>query len=312
MTVAAVRSDAKDWLLADIDGETATFALATPGDRPSIHNMRRYPTRDFPTATDAFIAYARDAHIHLSPRDCALVVSGPLHGDTIRVARCPWVLTLQGLGHILGRPPLAVNDSAVKSWANLAQDEGEHRLIGGAGSTDFNAPGRWATINFENGLGASLLVRRPGERLSLFDGEIGHTGFSPRGESETALHAALQKLKRGATWELALLAQPGDPIWIAAGLSPDRRTADRMRATMLGSFAGGVVLALGGWNGVFLYGIPRSLLANGDCLAAFNAAFEDRTAYRSEVRRTPRWTVAMDRVNLVGAARMLARSIGKT
>ena len=300
--------DSTDWLLADVDGETVTFALATPGSPPRIHGVRRYKTAAFHTATDAFMQYAAESAIQLEGRVCALVVSGPVHGDTIRLARCPWIISCSGLAHILGAQPLPVNDSAVKSWANLHRIA-DHRLVGGSGTTDFDAPGRWVTINFATGVGGSLMVRRKGERLQNIDGEIGHIGFSPRGERETALHQALLALQRGSSWEMALFAKPGDAAWTKAGLPDRREEIDMMRAAMLGRFAADLVLAMGGWDGVFLHGRSRELLSQPRCLTEFNTAFEGAVMYRNEVRRTPRWIVAVDQSNLVGAAHMLSRII---
>ncbi|MGB3723411.1 MAG: glucokinase [Pacificimonas sp.] len=293
-----------DWLLAAIDGQEIRLAMAKPGPTPRLDRQRDYPTRQFVTATDAFQKYGEEVGVDIADRTVALVVSGPVVGDSIRIQRCPWILSLTGLRYVFGKPPLAVNDSAVKSWANLAHTAQSHTSLSAPALPDFTRNGRWATITLQNGLGASLLVRAEGQRMMMVDSEIGHIGFAPHGPEEVALAEAIAKQKGGTSWELALFAHEDRDLWRAAGLPGDPEGTDVARAAMVGSFAGDVVLATGGWSGMFLH-CARSVLARPAALAAFNKRFEAKTAYKMEIRRTPRWRADMPAANLTGAALML-------
>ena len=299
-----------DWLLVSIDGEDAEFAMAKPGPEPALTHNRRYKTRDYATAIDMFQHYAQDADIVLNGLTCGLVVSGAVLADSVRIARCPWILSRSGLGYVLGRPPVTVNDSAVKSWANIGHSPRTHRSLSSAQTPDFNKPGRWATVMMNGGLGASALIRSQGGRPVLVDTEIGHVGFAPHNKQEQALAEILQGYRGGTSWEMALHAHEDTALWSRASLSTDPRDIAAMRAAMLGSFAGDVVLAMGSWDGLFLHCAPRTL-ENETLVQAFNSRFEEKTAYKTQVRATPRWIVTMPEANLQGAAFMLWQQTGE-
>ncbi len=304
MTTSPPAKALSDWLLVAIDGREIRLATAKPSPKPRLDRQRSYPTSQFTTATDAFQKYAEEAGITLSDHLCGIVVSGPVAGDAIRIARCPWILSLTGLRYLLGTMPLAVNDSAVKSWANLAHTPQTHTSLSAPKTPDFERAGRWATVTLQNGLGASLLIKKDGERMTMVDSEIGHIGFSPHDAKEVALAEAITRQKGGTSWELALFAHEDRALWQAAGLPTDPVGMETARAAMVGAFAGDVVLATGGWDGLFLH-CPRTVLSRPEALAAFNRRFELKTAYKMEIRRTPRWRADMPDANLAGVALML-------
>lgn len=299
----------KNWLLADIDGDDVEFALAEPGPEPVLKERRHYKASESATAIDAFQKYARDTGVSLENTDCGLVVSGAVLGDSIRIARSPWIVSRSGLAHILGKKPITVNDSAVKSWANIGHSPHTHKSLSAPATPDFRKTGRWVTINVAGGLGASALIRPEDGRPVLVDTEIGHVGFAPHDKQEAALADVLQGYRGGTSWEMALFAHKDSMIWGKAGLPDDPREIARLRAGMLGSFAGDAVLAMGGWDGLFLHG-AKEILPNADAIAIFNQRFEQKTAYKIQIRRTPRWSVDMEDASLKGAAYMLWQKLG--
>ena len=309
MNEPVIQTDA-DWLLVGIDGEDAEFAMAKPGPSPALTHKRQYKTRDYATAIDMFQHYASDADIVLNGLTCGLVVSGAVLADSVRIARCPWILSRSGLGYVLGKPPVTVNDSAVKSWANIGHNSRTHRSLSSSQMPDFNKAGRWATVTLKEGLGASALIRSEGGRPVLVDTEIGHVGFAPHNKQEQALAEILQGYRGGTSWEMALHAHEDTALWSRAELSTDAREIATMRAAMLGSFAGDVVLAMGSWDGLFLHCPPR-VLESDALVQTFNTRFEEKTAYKIQIRATPRWIVNMPDANLQGAAFMLWQLTGE-
>lgn len=296
-----------EWLLIDIDGEVARFALARGPANADLHQQRSYASRDFPTATDCILNYAREAGIALRGMTTALVLSGAITGDTVRVARCPWIISIQGLAYVIDGVPAVMNDSAAKLWSDLTPSMNRHHPIGGgAGAAQLpdGSKGGYFVLNCDTGVGGALLVRSS-HGMTHVETEIGHVAFAPTGETECALLQALSTGRGPVAWERALVLPPSDPAWTKTPAKGNSQEIARTRAGMLGAFCGDAVLATGAWNGLLLHGACNEILSTASMITAFNERLESRAAYATLLRRVPRWRVETREENLVGAANFL-------
>lgn len=296
---------AQQRVLIDIDGARASFALTVPGRSGTYSLLKEYKTADFPTATDCVMRFAQDAGIVLEGMDCAVAVSGALSGDAIRIARCPWIISVTGFGYLFKKPVHFLNDSAAMLWAATHVGSASHRSLGPYPLPDFSKGGKWLGINYQSGLGAALLVGSSGSVLQHVETEAGHTAFSAIGDVEQKLSSNLERVKWPASWERALFANADDPAWRDTAVFNDPKSLPIHRAEMLGSFVGDTILATGSWDGVLLFGNAVSLLSTPTNLSAFDKRLESRANFQLQLRKVPRWAVNMLNINLVGAGRFL-------
>ncbi|MFC4291624.1 glucokinase [Sphingorhabdus arenilitoris] len=295
-----------DWLLVDIDGEIVTFGLAKPAAQPAIHSQKTYNSNDFPTATDCFSRYASDIGIRLAGRPCGMSISGAVNGDTLRIQRCRWIISITGIAYLTGSRPMVMNDSVAKAWLNLGSSAGMFPKIGGMSAVDFSKPGKWTTINYHRGLGASLLTRAEGQPLLSSESECGHIGFSPQDDMELEISQALAKKDPRVTYERILFIDRDDALWSQLSRPLDGHAKDRIRAGILGSFAGDMTLAFAGWSGLYLHGDQTQILSNAELASIFNRRFESKAGFSSVVRPVPRFLANREASNLPGVAQMMA------
>ncbi len=288
-------------VLIDIDGMQAVFALAGAGGAIDQQSICRYATSDFPTATDCVQRFAQDAGIRLAGSRCAISISGIVHGDAIRIARCPWIVSARGFGYLFQNDVLVLNDSAAKLWAATDFGATRYRPLGAYGPPDFAREGRWLGINFDTGLGAALLVGQADGRLCHVATEAGHTAFTPVNEAERELAARIGGGGKPLSWERALFDRLDNPD--RAGTAG----GDKMQpvAEILGSLVGDLILATGAWDGVLLFGKAASLLEKAGLQAAYAKRVEVRANFQLQLRSVPQWGATVANINLVGAARFL-------
>jgi glucokinase len=299
-------SAGNQWVIVDIDGADVSMALVVPSSKPRLSQIRRYRSDDFPTATGCFQQYAQDVGINLFGRKCAVAVSGAVTGDTLRLSRCKWIISVSGLGHLFGSPPVMLNDSVAKAWACFDLKPHECRSLSSRELPTFDRIGRWISINAALGIGAASLTTDKRNQLTLSDSEFGHIGFSPDGEKETILVAILNRGRYRVSWEQVLALETNDPVWSDAKLAIAPRDVAAFRAGLFGAFCGDVALGLAGWAGMFIHGERMRFIAQPECSAAFNKRFEAKGTYTTTICAIPRWFVTPENVCLNGAAHCLA------
>jgi glucokinase len=289
-------------VLIDIDGAAANFAMGSPGKGLIAGSVRTYKTSDFPTATDCVMGYARDMDIKLSNMNCAVAVSGAISGDSIRIARCPWIISATGFGYLFQRQVHFLNDSAAMLWGATRVGHTTHRILGPYNLPDFSKPGKWLGINYDTGLGAALLIGDQNGAKIHVETEAGHCAMSPTGPVETALANNLARTKSPVSWERGLFTDHLDAAWKDSPVANSPLALQKQRAELLGSFVGDTILAVGAWNGVFMFGTSVALLNNAENLTLFSKRLEARANFQLQLRNVPRWSVTMPNLNLVGAA----------
>ncbi len=292
-------------VVISIDGAEIQFAQSDNHARLVPGSIRKYQTADFPTATDCVMGYGRDMNITLSGRDCAIAVSGAIQGNSIRVARCPWIISTTGFGYLFGRPVLFLNDCAAVLWASIEYNMSTHRAIGAIGTPDYSEGGKWVSVILGGGVGVALLVSNEGHNFYHVETELGHTAFSPGDAVEQKLAENLARSKSPVSWERALTCEASDPAWNGTAIAGNTAQIQNQRVLMLGSFVGDVILSMGAWNGVFLTGKGTAIHSNAAQVALFQKRLFGRANHQSLLRRVPIWDVTMQNMNLLGAARYL-------
>lgn len=287
-------------VLIDIDGEQAKFALGYPDRGIDVTTLRQYRTTDFPTATDCVQRFAQDTGVTLSGKHCAISVSGAVHGDSIRIARCPWIISARGFGYLFQNDVKVLNDSAAKLWAATNSRAVSLRPLGSHAAPDFAKSGQWLGINFETGLGAALLAGGGAGQLVHLATEAGHAAFAPMGDAEKQLASAIAVGTKPVSWERALFETSRQ----------EGSQSQRIVAEILGSFVGDILLSTGTWDGVLLFGRAASILANSENLLAYKKRVEMRANFQLQLRAVPQWAVAGQNLNLVGAACYLTAGNG--
>lgn len=278
-------------IIIDIDGPTAVFGLCDPYSKLVSASVRTYRTDDFATATDCIQNFARETGTRLAHSDCAISVSGAISGDGIRIQRCKWIISRNGLGYLFQKPAYFLNDSAAKLWASKEVGHMSHRPLNSAQQPDFSTAGKWLGINYESGLGAAILISDDEGNFVHVETEAGHCAFAPVSDDEIALLSELGKQKRPVSWERALFCE---------------NATARQKSAILGSFVGDTIMATGSWSGVLLFGTAADLLSNHENVTVFSERRAARANFQIPLKNIPCWTVRMPHINLVGLARYLS------
>lgn len=297
-------------ILIDIDGPEIALAVSSPGEGDRLHQLRTYRTADFPTATDCIMHYAKDVGVTLEGSECAMVVSGAMIGDSVKIARCPWIISITGFRYLFRNTPLVINDTAAMMWAATRVSPMTHRPLGSYGLPNFAEGSKWLAINYFKGLGAAALLCDGTGRFVHFESEAGHCAFSPEDGPEETLWRNLSRLKKPVSWEKILHAAADDGTWRGTEFDNNIQAVSRKRAELLGSFVGDVILATGTWSGVFLFKTAASIMQTPENVSLFLKRMEARANFSLQLRKVPVWTVEQPDVNLIGAATYLAMRTG--
>ncbi|APG62344.1 hypothetical protein LPB140_05510 [Sphingorhabdus lutea] len=299
----------KHYAIIDVDGPHIKIGLCPHDGAPSVHQIKSYSALDFTSLNEALVKYAEEVAIDISNRHAAISVSGPVTGDFIKIARCPWALSVNSIKKILGKDCFFINDSIAKAWADVDAPIQAHRPMGSAKAPNFNVRGSWAAVNYVDGLGAAIMVNDGKNRLRHSSSEIGHAAFSPFCEKEQQLLTLLQNSPHPVSWEQAITLNYDDPIWQKIVGISGLNAKMNIKAGILGSFVGDLILSLGAWSGIFLHGHAVKLLTMPEQADFFNRRVENRANYRSQLMATPRWLNRLPNVNLIGAAQFLRNQI---
>ncbi len=311
-----------DWLVADIGGTHARFALSASGGPPRAVEV--FACADFDNLTAALAAYlTRSGAL---PVQACVAVAGPVNAspagtDEFRFTNNAWVLSRAQLAATFGfEQLLLVNDFEALALAlpELAADD--TCLLGSAVHPVAGRP--LAVLGPGTGLGVATLVHTGTHWLALA-GEGGHVGFAPQDAEQRDIAAILRRSAPQISNEM-LLSGPGlcaiyaalteidgaaavtrnAPDIIAAALSGvdarARHTIDVFLA-VLGAVAGDVALLVGAQGGVYIGGgiVPRLLpfLAG----SRFRRCFDAKGVQSAYVSAIPTRLILTPTAALVGA-----------
>lgn len=316
----------------DVGGTHARFALAEIADGRVTAlgepvTMRTAEHASFQTAWESFAATCGAA----IPKAVAIAVAGPINGDVIRFANNPWII----------RPALVKEKLRVETFTLVNDFEAVGHAVAQAGAEHFihlcgpNQPlgtkGMISIIGPGTGLGVAQVLR--------FDGgyhvqatEGGHIDYAPHDSIEDAILARLRKRYRRVSVERvvsgpglvdiyetlasiegrAIKAMDDKALWALGTSGEDSLAAaavDRF-CLSLGSVAGDIALAQGGFAGVVIAGglglrIKDSLLRSG-----FAERFRAKGRFEGLMAGLPVKLITHPQPGLYGAAAAFARQHG--
>ena len=319
-----------DLVSVDIGGTHARFVIATIADDGTItlgepETIHTEDHASFQTAWEDF----RDRMGGSLPPRVSMAIAGPVGGDVIRFTNNPWIIRPALVQEKLGVDQYCiVNDFEAVAHA-VARVE-EDQFIHLTGPDKPLAPtGRLSVLGPGTGLGVAHLYREPDGTYRVSATEGGHIDFAPLDSIEDAILARLRKRHTRVSVERVvsgpaisdiyqtLAAMEGKPvtdeddvaIWTRGQDGSDSLAAaavDRF-CLSLGSVAGDIALAQGGFGGVVIagglgYRIRDTLLKSG-----FAERFKAKGRFQELMASIPVKLITHPQPGLFGAAAAFAR-----
>jgi glucokinase len=311
------------WLLADIGGTRARFALFD-GDR--VGPIESMATGAYASADDAFRCFL-DHRKGTVPERVMIAAAGPVADGRCKLTNAPWVLETERLCHALHlRSATIVNDLEALAWAVPHLGNGDVSPIGN-GSSTMGEP--VAVIAPGTGLGvACYLPGRPDARVLA--GEGGHATLAANDASEMVLieilrrrfgHVSAERILsgRGLVHLHAALAtrdghEPGTPT--AEDIVRGALDGGAVQAAValdafcgfLASFAGDVALTYAARGGVLIAGGMAPHIVTALQIPAFRARFTDKGRLADYVSRIPTGVIVRPEPTFLGLAALAARA----
>ena len=309
----------------DIGGTHARFSIATIGDNGSItlDEPQTLHTSDHASFQTAWEDY-RERKGGTLPRAVSMAIAGPVGGDVIRFTNNQCIIRPDLVTEKLDVDHYTiVNDfEAVAHAVALASDEQYIHLAGP--DQPLAATGRLSVLGPGTGLGVAHLYREADGRYRVSATEGGHIDFAPLDQIDDAILARLRKRHNRVSVERVvagpaisdiyqtLAALEGRPvaeeddiaIWTRGQDGSDSLAAaavDRF-CMSLGSVAGDIALAQGGFGGVVIagglgYRIRETLLKSG-----FAERFKAKGRFESLMAAIPVKLIIHPQPGLFGAA----------
>lgn len=316
----------------DIGGTHARFALAEVADGKVVAlgepvTMKTAEHASFQTAWEAFDAMIDEP----IPQAVAIAIAGPIDAEVIKFTNNPWII----------RPALIKEKLRVGAYTLVNDFEAVGHAVAQAGDEYFahlcgpdqplGATGTISIIGPGTGLGVAHLLRTD-EHYHVQATEGGHIDFAPLDAIEDAVLARLRKRYRRVSVERVVSGpglvdiyetlagiegraiQPLDDkaLWTLGTSGEDSLAAaavDRF-CLSLGSVAGDIALAQGGFAGVVIAGglglrIKDTLLRSG-----FAERFRAKGRFEGLMASLPVKLITHPQPGLFGAAAAFARQHG--
>lgn len=319
-------------VVVDIGGTHARFAIATIssagaitlGEPATLHTADH---ASFQTAWEAF----RARNGGTLPRAVSMAIAGPVGGEVIRFTNNPWIIRPALITAKLDVDRFTlVNDFAAVAHAVARADDSQFLHLAGP-DEPLRPSGTISVIGPGTGLGVAH-VWRDGAAYRVQATEGGHIDFAPLDSIEDAILARLRKRHNRVSVE-RVVAGPGIvdiyqtlaaiegravpdrdaiEIWTAGQDGSDSLAAaavDRF-CLSLGSVAGDITLAQGGFAGVVIagglgYRIRETLRTSG-----FAQRFRAKGRFESLMASIPVKLIVHPQPGLFGAAAAFAEEHG--
>ncbi len=319
----------RELVVVDIGGTHARFALASIGADGAIsldepETLHTVDHASFQTAWEAFRARKGGA----LPNAVSMAIAGPVGSpgnlaSVIRFTNNPWIIRPGLIRKKLGVERFTlVNDFAAVAHAVARADDSQFLHLAGP-DAPLGREGTISVIGPGTGLGVAHLYRS-GDQYRVQATEGGHIDFAPLDSIEDAILARLRGRHIRVSVErvvagpgivdiyqaLAAMEQRSEPerdaieIWNLGTSGEDSLAAaavDRF-CLSLGSVAGDLALAQGGFAGVVIagglgYRIRDTLLTSG-----FAARFKAKGRFESLMANIPVKLIVHPQPGLFGAA----------
>ncbi len=321
----------------DIGGTHARFAIACVGDDGAIslgepETLHTADHASFQTAWEHF----REIRGGTLPGAVSMAIAGPVGSPgnlnpVIRFTNNPWIIRPGLIASKLGVERYTlVNDFAAVAHAVARADAGQFLHLAGP-DKPLADDGTISVIGPGTGLGVAQLYRK-GSQYRVQATEGGHIDFAPLDTIEDAILARLRRRHNRVSVE-RVVGGPGIvdiyqalaamehrtvaecdavEIWTRGGSGEDSLAAaaiDRF-CLSLGSVAGDIALAQGGFAGVVIagglgYRIRETLLASG-----FAERFKAKGRFESMMAGIPVKLIVHPQPGLFGAAAAFAAEHG--
>jgi glucokinase len=328
----------REVVAVDIGGTHARFAIASIGGDGAItlDEPETLHTADHASFQTAWEAYRTRKGGTLPPA-VSIAIAGPVGSPgnpnpVIRFTNNPWIIRPALIPEKLGAAQYTiVNDFAAVAHAVARADDGQFLHLAGP-DTPLGREGTISVIGPGTGLGVAHLYRSEGGTYRVQATEGGHIDFAPLDSIEDAILARLRQRHLRVSVErvvagpgivdiyqaLAALEGRTEPereaieIWNLGTSGDDSLAAaavDRF-CLSLGSVAGDLALAQGGFAGVVIagglgYRIRETLLASG-----FAARFKAKGRFESLMASIPVKLIVHPQPGLFGAAAAFASEHG--
>ena len=314
----------------DIGGTHARFAIATINDDGTItlSEPETLHTEDHASFQTAWQDYRERMGGSLPPH-VSMAIAGPVGGDVIRFTNNPWIIRPGLVKEKLGVENYCiVNDFEAVAHAVARVDEDQFIHLTGP-DKPLAPTGRLSVLGPGTGLGVAHLYREPDGTYRVSATEGGHIDFAPLDQIDDAILARLRKRHTRVSVERVvagpaisdiyqtLAAMEGRPvaeeddiaIWTRGQDGSDSLAAaavDRF-CMSLGSVAGDIALAQGGFGGVVIagglgYRIRETLLKSG-----FAERFKAKGRFQELMASIPVKLITHPQPGLFGAAAAFAR-----
>ena len=273
----------REIVAGDIGGTNARFCIAEiEGEKIlALSEAVKIKAKDHESFAGAWAAFEA-ALGRKAPREAAIAIAGPVHGEVLKLTNNPWVLRPAALQAQLGLNTLRfVNDfGAVGHALSQLQPQDYLHLAGPEKCLPEN--GVITVLGPGTGLGVAHVLRQNG-KAHVIEGEGGHASFAPLDEFEDALllrlrakhgHVSAERVVSGpAILEIyvTLAALENTPplytedtaLWQAgiSGTNPLAATAVQRFCLALGALAGDYALIHGAQAVVIAGGIAPRLAA---------------------------------------------------
>ncbi|ANU08729.1 glucokinase [Paraurantiacibacter namhicola] len=309
----------------DIGGTHARFAIADiAGDGTiTMEEPTTLHTEDhasFQTAWEDF----RERKGGALPDGVSMAIAGPTGGDVIRFTNNPWIIRPALVGEKLGvAHHTIVNDfeAVAHAVARLPEDCFTHL----AGPEEPLSPtGRLSVLGPGTGLGVAHLYREPDGRYRVSATEGGHIDFAPLDQIEDAILARLRKRHTRVSVERVVAGPAISDIYETLAAMEKRATTesddieiwtkgmsgeDSLCAAAvdrfcmsLGSVAGDIALAQGGFGGVVIAGGLGFRLRDTLVSSGFAERFAAKGRFQSLMAKIPVKLMVHPQPGLYGAA----------
>ncbi|WP_018138657.1 MULTISPECIES: ROK family protein [unclassified Thioalkalivibrio] len=175
-----------DFMVADIGGTRTRVARARrSGAHWSLHDIRRYPSRDFPDLDHILEVWRNEVEPAEPLAAAGLALAGPVQSGRARATNLDWPeLDAYALEQALGIPVALINDFAAVGACLDALEPGDRITLQNAAA---DPEGLRLVVGAGTGLGTCLVG--PRQQPAIHPGEGGHARFSPADANEAALAA---------------------------------------------------------------------------------------------------------------------------
>lgn len=314
----------------DIGGTHARFAIATVAEDGtiSLSEPETLHTEDHASFQTAWEDFRGRMGGSLPPR-VSMAIAGPVGGDVIRFTNNPWIIRPALVREKLGVEEYCiVNDFEAVAHAVARVDEDQFIHLTGP-DKPLAPTGRLSVLGPGTGLGVAHLYREADGTYRVSATEGGHIDFAPLDQIDDAILARLRKRHVRVSVERvvagpaisdiyqALASMEGRPvaeeddiaIWKRGQDGSDSLAAaavDRF-CMSLGSVAGDIALAQGGFGGVVIagglgYRIRDTLLKSG-----FSERFKSKGRFQELMASIPVKLIVHPQPGLFGAAAAFVR-----